>query len=346
MDGTDLCSGIPSTQGRDNNLGFGLPASTGVSTAFSDRLNQVFGSLQSLEDKHTETVATFGEDEQAVAEDDSIDEKGAGCSETSSDNQPHNGQKRPRKTLPEDDLRRKLDNSKRQNVPNHVVNPEKWKKYSLKDDGSLLMSKGRSADEVNTAVAMDFISQLKKRKSLDGESSDAQEDASSCSSPASTLPSSTNEDPHVFTVPALPNRPENNKSTQEDMTVLSKGSSSNHSSKAWCMDTYEVGKSSGMIKKKKPHPIETSNVDRFGGGGVVLEHCHENDEGDDGVSEAADEGASRDIAVEDVDAPKEEGTAVNVPPVFNSRARKQARGIRKRQKVDDDDDDDDGLGTD
>ena len=96
-----------------------------MSTKFNDRVNEVFGSLQSLEQKHSETVATF-----ATNEDDADDDEERVSDEESMCSQGSDNQQRKRKTtLSKCDLRRKLDNSRCQNVPNYVVNPEKWKKY-------------------------------------------------------------------------------------------------------------------------------------------------------------------------------------------------------------------------
>jgi len=320
---------------REVGLNFGLPLSTGVvSETFSNRLNDIFGGLQSLEQKHEETVATFAKDE----EDD--DERREDGEEEDGDKSvgemrppPRRMRGRGRRDLAACDLRRKLNDNRRQGVPNYINNPDKWKKYSLEDDGSSSLSKGRSADEVNTAVAVDFIQQLKKRKSLDephnGGSSNAEED--------NTSSTSQENDSHVFQVPTLPTKQNTQPSdSNETETTSLYHSGSNHASKARCMETYEFGQGSSVAKKKKVADVRDNKEVVGEGAGIVLEHCAENDDENVDVSSGA---------VSDEQEEDKQGDSTNDGPVVFKRGRKN-RAIRKRKEVEDDDTDDGGGGGD
>ena len=48
-------------------------------------------------------------------------------------------------------------------VPDHVLHPEKWTKYSLEDDGTDTNT-GLSGDALNRHVAFSFIGEIRKRK--------------------------------------------------------------------------------------------------------------------------------------------------------------------------------------
>ena len=50
-------------------------------------------------------------------------------------------------------------------VPDHVLHPEKWTKYSLEEDGT---SEVEGGDELNRDIAMKFITELRSRNSKEG----------------------------------------------------------------------------------------------------------------------------------------------------------------------------------
>jgi len=313
---------------REVGLNFGLPLSTGVvSETFSNRLNDIFGGLQSLEQKHEETVATFAKDEEDDDERREDGEEEDGDKSVGEMRPPHRRMRgRGRRDLAACDLRRKLNDNRRQGVPNYINIPDKWKKYSLEDDGSSSLCKGRSADEVNTAVAVDFIQQLKKRKSLDepnGGSSNAEED--------NTSSTSQENDSHVFQVPTLPTKQNTQPSdnSEAETTSLCR-SGSNHASKARCMETYEFGQGSSVAKKKKK-VVDNRDKDVGEGAGIVLEHCAVNE----------DENVGNSGTVGDEQEEHKQEDASSGGPVLFKRGRKN-RAIRKRNEVEDDDTDDGG----
>ena len=56
-----------------------------------------------------------------------------------------------------------------QKVPDHVLHPEKWTKYSLEEDGTSAVASGKTGDALNQEIAMNFINELRKRKSMEAE---------------------------------------------------------------------------------------------------------------------------------------------------------------------------------
>ena len=61
---------------------------------------------------------------------------------------------------------RKPQNRRPAKAPDFVRNPGKWAKYSLADDGTNEL-KGLTADQVNKHVALQFLDEIKNRKSLE-----------------------------------------------------------------------------------------------------------------------------------------------------------------------------------
>jgi len=49
-------------------------------------------------------------------------------------------------------------------VPDHVLHPEKWTKYSLEEDGTRSVSSGKTGDALNKEIAMNFIAELRSRR--------------------------------------------------------------------------------------------------------------------------------------------------------------------------------------
>ena len=52
-------------------------------------------------------------------------------------------------------------------VPDHVLHPEKWTKYSLEEDGTSSVSNGKTGDALNKEIAMNFIAELKSRRATE-----------------------------------------------------------------------------------------------------------------------------------------------------------------------------------
>lgn len=129
---------------------------------FMNRVNSIFGSLDTIEKKYEETAK-----DNTIPQDDSKSE----------DFDSKTDFKRPRPKAPimekintPGDLRDKL-NKKRFSSPGHIQNPDKWQKYSLEDDGTNNVIKKLSGDQLNKKIALDFITNLKPKADSDGKES-------------------------------------------------------------------------------------------------------------------------------------------------------------------------------
>lgn len=115
---------------------------------FKTRSNAVFASLAVLERKH----------EQEVIKEDPFAENLAGVG----DGQTKRKNRRPHR------------------VPDHVLHPQKWTEYSLKEDGTSIpggTAGNLKGDNLNKNIALDFLHDLKKRKKIEtgcGDSSNAE----------------------------------------------------------------------------------------------------------------------------------------------------------------------------
>ena len=129
---------------------------------FKSRVDAVFASLGDLEKKHEERLPTEDQFAELVTERSPCQRLGDESSVSSARG-------------------RREQQSRRQNrrparVPDHILHPEKWKKYSLEDDGSSSYASG--GDSLNRQVALSFLNDLRKRKSSDASGSDALSEAS------------------------------------------------------------------------------------------------------------------------------------------------------------------------
>lgn len=145
-------------------------------------------------------------------------------------------------------------------VPDHVLNPGKWTKYSLEEDGS--QSLGRmSANEVNRHAALSFLDELKKRKK---------------SSEKNSLESKFNENQnvtdsashHAFEKPS----PKNVDSTPKNV-IIKQGVN--------VMPEYVVGKTKNSAKSKKIIASANSSSDTKTADIHISHLLHEDGEKDD-----------------------------------------------------------------
>jgi hypothetical protein len=111
-----------------------------VDTSFQNRSNSIFGRLGTLEASN-ENSGVETEDETARKEQRSVNK--------ARNNSPRSASRR----LPA-------------RVPQHVLSPEKWTKYSLENDGSDEF-RGLNEHSLNKHAAHSFLSDLKKRKSVE-----------------------------------------------------------------------------------------------------------------------------------------------------------------------------------
>ena len=98
---------------------------------FNQRNDAIFGGLSGLEEKY----------EKEVPKDDPFAET---CAKKGKPRRPHK-------------------------VPDHVLHPEKWTKYSLEEDGTGAVASGQTGDALNQEIAVNFIAELKNRKAKEAE---------------------------------------------------------------------------------------------------------------------------------------------------------------------------------
>lgn len=180
---------------------------------FTNRVDSIFGCLDSLEQKHNEAIKSF---EGIHDVDDDVEEPCSSNQYEEKNQGNRNGGRKPKRP-----------------APGFVSNPEKWKKYSLKDDGTSTFN-DISADQLNSKVAIDLMVSLKKRRE-----NECTDDPEVCDKV---------EESFVFKVPDLPKIVLKN----EEKPVFGVG----HAGKARCMETFEFGQS-----KIKKHASD-SNIGR------------------------------------------------------------------------------------
>lgn len=273
---------------------------------FINRVDSIFGSLTSLEEQHTEAVRNYEaiavEEEKSAEVVDDIDD-GQGCSSSGGGDCDKGEEKKPVV-----DLRNKLNKERnKRRTPDFVANPSKWKKYSLEEDGTAQFSKNLSADQLNSAVALDFMKQLKNPK----DSSEEEE--------METDQKASSDNSFVFKVPDLPNK--STDSTETTAVCKTTGSAG-----ARVMETFQFGQKSTAKKPKVKHidSNNSSNEEKKSSDIVSLDLLHPCGEEDENVEDCTDDSKKHDEQ--------------EVVAVFMSRGKKKNRCIRKKTCEDEDDD--------
>ncbi|XP_047135143.1 U5 small nuclear ribonucleoprotein TSSC4 isoform X1 [Hydra vulgaris] len=183
---------------------------------FKKRVDSIFGHLDDIQKKHENVVIDY---EKCVYP---LKYNIQFQSEDRFDIAPNKNKDSAKRKLPKQ-------------VPDHVLNPQKWKKYSLEEDGSNVPY-GLSPDDLNRQVALGFLESLKKRKS------DCQ------------LEKDTNQINPVFTKP----------SERKDFATQKDPSGSVHNGLSHVMNTFEFGEISSNSKQlPKPNHLNSSTVNKI-----------------------------------------------------------------------------------
>lgn len=230
-------------------------------TKFSERNKAIFGELSALESKHED--GTTKEDPFA----ESYTEKGK--------------PRRPKK------------------VPDHVLHPEKWTKYSLEEDGTaVLIGEGSKGVDLNKEIALEFISSLRERKAKEVETKDDKMENSEVSN---------------LDVPVGLKRKRDEVEKEDEQAAVEEHRGGRGT--AVMMKTYEFGK--GHAKKATLEPGSRKSEDVRE---KVLTLPHLDDEADnDGSNEAAQ---------------TDEGNAKKTKALFHV-VRKDKKHLRKTEPSDD-----------
>lgn len=206
---------------------------------FSDRVNSIFGSLTETKSLSAKSEASPGKPKQAQGRFPSY--------------------KRTGNEISRDHSYRPLDNRRFQNKrpskpPDHVLRPEKYTKYSLKNDGTVKLSVGMSADALNKKIALDFINDIKQQKSKDGEITTSIEKS----------------DDLKLHIKFSKRKPQAETAETNSSSLFQ----SSHGGKARVMGTFEFGQKQTNEKKEKMRKSTSNNVSS----NIKLNYYDEEDE--------------------------------------------------------------------
>lgn len=184
-------------------------------------------------------------------------------------------------------------------VPDHVLHPEKWTKYSLEEDGS--ESLGRlSANEVNRHAALSFLNDLKNRRKTTEKESDSSGDQSD------------NEKHHSFAKPR--DKLTDTSSTDRQHAISKQG--------VTVMPEYVVGKTKTETKTSKKKKI--TSVTSLSSTSSTSQHTH----ADVHISHLLD----TDLEPNESELKEHDKEKV----VFTKHKHRQSRNIRKQRSNDGD----------
>jgi len=141
-----------------------------------------------------------------------------------------------------------------QQVPDHVLHPEKWTKYSLEEDGSEHLGR-LNPNEVNRHAAFSFLNELKDRKrSIDKDKNTTEKDSSS---------QEKQSEKHSFT-----------KASERTTQSSSEDHRPQESSKQGVnvMPEYVVGQTKQHNKTKRTETGQLSSSKQQFGSGVQINH--------------------------------------------------------------------------
>lgn len=187
-------------------------------------------------------------------------------------------------------------------VPDHVLHPEKWTKYSLEEDGTSAVSTGQTGDALNREIAMNFITELKNRKAKETEK---REDEKMETCVGEQLNNQTGLKRKIDQI---------NDDDEEALTDKTSGNirSVVKSGAATVMKTYEFGKK--QSRKSNLHP----KVDKAEGSEVELNLSHLSD-----------------VVIETQEKSSDNERINETKAKFNA-VRKAKKNLRKSELTDDD----------
>ena len=167
-----------------------------------------------------------------------------------------------------------------QPIPDYKVNPHKWKKYDLTDDGSESLSlAGLSDEQINKRAAFQFLSNLKSRKrEEEGESMEVEEMDSNTKTIVFKKPKTK---PKAATDTKDSQTPQLHSATDSDTrtstgTDSSTGDKGSYKGGVYVMPEYSVGSSDRRTTKRK-QPT-SSNSSTSSNKSLHLDHLYDDDD--------------------------------------------------------------------
>lgn len=137
-------------------------------------------------------------------------------------------------------------------VPEHVLHPEKWTKYSLEYDGTE-NNTGMTGDALNRQTALSFLEEIRKRKENTCKSAELESDV-------------VMAEKHVFSKSAIKHKMEVDEDHSRSQIVEGVN----------IMPEYVVGQSPAKTPKRQPPQAQSADKTKHSpGDGVCLEHLEE-----------------------------------------------------------------------
>lgn len=136
-------------------------------------------------------------------------------------------------------------------VPDHVLHPEKWTKYSLEEDGSE-KNAGMTGDALNRHTALSFMDEIRKRKENSCKSAELESDV-------------VMAEKHVFSKSAIKHKMEVDEVPPRSVIVEGVN----------VMPEYVIGQSPAKTPKKQPQAHSADKTEHSPGEVLCLEHLEE-----------------------------------------------------------------------
>lgn len=185
-------------------------------------------------------------------------------------------------------------------VPDHVLHPEKWTKYSLEDDGTE-KNTGMTGDALNRHVALSFMDEIRKRKESPEKHTESESDVEM-------------SEKHVFSKSVIKHK----------MQVDESNSKSQFAEGVNVMPEYVVGESPAKTPKKERSTQPADKQLHSPGDKVCLGHLDEKDTVENSSEEKVMVGSASEITKGVSDPVEEPQDAAK----FNKRKVKARSGLR------------------
>lgn len=186
-------------------------------------------------------------------------------------------------------------------VPDHVLHPAKWTKYSLEEDGSEHLGR-LNAHEVNKHAALSFLNELKdRRKSVDKDENTAEKDEDM---------RENFSEKHSFSKPCTTNT---ESASEENKSLVSQKQG------VTVMPEYVVGKTKAQNKRKQLETNNPSSSNQKIRSDIQISHLLQSEQESDSTGQ--DDG--------------NRGVSESKKVVFTKR--KHSKNIRKHRSDEDDD---------
>ena len=194
-------------------------------------------------------------------------------------------------------------------VPDHVLHPEKWTKYSLEEDGTE-KNAGMTGDALNRHAALSFMDEIRKRTENSCKSVELASDVEMA-------------EKHVFSKSAIKHKMEVDEIPPKSLLVDGVN----------IMPEYVVGQSPAKTPKTDPktqsqaHQSKKTPHSSSPGDAVFLKHLEEQDALEKGIDSVSSE-----ITAQISDSAGEEKERAT----FTKRKAKARRGLREHKPLEDD----------